>query len=301
MYLWGLGCCLAIVQFIMRKILIPAVLLLTSFTTMAQVNWSLNPVGSVFSREGGEMPAGTFRFTSGGYEVFTIVSADKSYQPASLYYGADNVDRQKIDAMVPDGKVPTSMNCFVVHAPGGYLMFDTGLPGSKGGKTIERLASVGIVPSDIKAVYITHGHFDHIGGLLDENGSAVFPEAKIYIPSAELAFIRETMADATSQIETAYSGRLVAFVAGQLLPDDVVPLQAKGHTPGHTAYQLGNLLFVGDIMHGQSIQLIDLTICANFDADREQSVLTRNLILSYAAANSLTVLGAHIPCNGVIF
>lgn len=268
---------------------------------MAQINWQTNPVGAVFAREGGETPEGTFRLKSGGYEVYTIASADKDFQPASLYYGTNDADKEKVDAIAPDGKVPTSMNCFVVKTADGYIMFDTGLPSSAGGKTVERLKTLNISTDDVKAIYLTHGHFDHIGGLLDASGDAAYVNATVYVPSAELSFMKDTMGDVVQQIEEAYKDRFVVFSPGEILPYDVLPIAAPGHTPGHTAYQLGNLLFVGDLLHGPSLQLIDPTICAKFDADRNQAIATRNSILSYAITNSLTVLGAHIPNNGVIF
>lgn len=118
--------------------------MLNTLVAMSQVNWQNNPVGAAFSREGGQTPEGTFRLTSGGFEVFTIVSSDKSYQPASLYYGENDADKSKVDALAPDGKVPTSMNCFVVRSPEGCVMFDTGLPSARGGKTLERLNSLNI-------------------------------------------------------------------------------------------------------------------------------------------------------------
>lgn len=275
--------------------------MLNSLLAMSQVNWQNNPVGAAFAREGGQTPEGTFRLCSGGFEVFTIVSSDKSFQPASLYYGENEADTGKVDALAPDGKVPTSMNCFVVKTPEGYIMFDTGLPEAKGGKTIGRLNSLNISPGDVKAVFLTHGHFDHIGGLIDEAGKAMFPNATLFIPEAELTFIRESMADAARKIGDAYKERTVVFGFGEVLPFNVLPISAKGHTPGHTAYRLGDMIFVGDLMHGPSIQLIDPTICAGYDADRAQAIDSRNRIMNYSVENSLTVFGAHIPNNGVLF
>lgn len=285
----------------MKILLAIAAIALNLNISMAQVNWNANPTGAVFARQGGDSPEGTFRLTSDGFEVYTLVCADKSFQPASLYYGKNDADKAKVDAMAPDGKVPTSMNCFLVNTPDGYIMFDTGLPSSRGGLTLARLASLGVSPADIKAIFVTHGHFDHIGGLLDDNAAAAFPNAQLYIPADELAFITETMADATRQITQAYDGRITTFAPGEILPGGVLPVAAKGHTPGHTAYLLGKLFFVGDIMHGISIQLIDPTISASFDADPAQAVATRRSILSFAVARSLTVLGAHAPLNGIIF
>ena len=180
---------------IMKAILVIAAIAANSILCMAQINRQTNPVGAVFAHQGGTMSEGTFHFINGGYDVYTIASADKDFQPASLYYGQEDADKAKVDALAPDGKVPTAMNCFVVHTPEGYVMFDTGLPSAKGGKTIERLKSTGITPEEIKAIFVTHSHFDHIGGMLDADGKAAYPSATIYISSDELAFMRETMND----------------------------------------------------------------------------------------------------------
>lgn len=269
----------------------------------AQIAGIENPVGAVFARQGGETPAGTFRLTSGGYEVYTIATSDKPevYQSAKLFYGDNEADKAKVDALAPEGKVASAMNCFFVRTAAGYIMFDTGLPASRGGMTLSRMASLNVNPEDVGAVFLTHGHFDHIGGLLGADGKAAYPQAVIYMSSPELEFIKTSMAEAYANISAAYEGRIAAFEPGEILPYGVLPISAKGHTPGHTVYRLGNLLFVGDIMHGASVQLREPSVNAGYDADREAAAATRMRVLSYAVENSLTVLGSHIPGNGVIF
>lgn len=268
----------------------------------AQVNWQNNPVGAVFAREGGEAPAGCFRLTSGGYEVFTLITSDKTefYQPASLFYGENDANKQAVDELAPSGKVASSMNCFLVKTDGKAILFDTGLPESRGGKTLQRLSELKVAPTDIAAIFITHSHYDHIGGLI-ENSKANFPNATIYVSEKELEYMETSMGEMTEQIKKAYAGRIVSFNSGELLPFDIMPIDAAGHTPGHVVYRIGNLLFAGDILHGMAVQLIDPNICANFDADKTQAIKSREEILRYAAANSLTVLGAHVPNNGVLF
>lgn len=267
------------------------------------VNWQNNPVGAVFAREGGTSPEGTFRLTSDGIEVYTLISSPQTefYQPASLFYGDNNADKERVDALAPSGKVASSMNCFFVRANGHNILIDTGLPESRSGMTVKRLASLGVNPESISRIYITHSHFDHIGGLLDETGNAIYPAAEVYISSREMAFMEGSMAEFTSQLKQAYGDRLIVFEPGELLPDGFLAIDAPGHTPGHVVYRIGNLLFAGDILHGMALQLVDPEICANFDADKALAIRSRRNILEYAAANSLTVLAAHVPNNGVIF
>lgn len=286
----------------MKKIL-TLILIIMSASTSAQVNWQNNPVGAVFAREGGESPDGTFRLYSDGIEVFTLISSDKTefYQPASLFYGENDADKARVDALAPSGKVASSMNCFLVNYNGRKILIDTGLPSSRGGKTVDRLLSLGIKTSDIDAIYITHSHHDHIGGLLEEDTGATYPNASLYISSTEWDYLKGTSQEMADNIEKAYNGRIITFQAGEILQGDILPVAAPGHTPGHVVYNLGNLLFVGDILHGESVQLIYPDICANFDADRKEAVISREKILRYAVGRSLTVLGAHIPNNGVLF
>ena len=55
------------------------------------------------------------------------------------------------------------------------------------GQTAARLAPRVIEPEDIDIVVITHGHPDHIGGLV-EGGKPVFPKARYVFGAAEFDF-----------------------------------------------------------------------------------------------------------------
>ena len=89
------------------------------------------------------------------------------------------------------------------------------------------------------------------------------------------------------------------FVAGDwnARPGDpfVAAMEAVGHTPGHTVFQVGRLLVVGDLFHGLALQLAHPEICATYDMDKEKAVETRKRFIRYAQENELTMAGMHLP------
>lgn len=54
------------------------------------------------------------------------------------------------------------VNCYLLQTTDGLTLYDAGLPGSRGALT-EVLAHLGATVSDIDALVLTHGHFDHVG------------------------------------------------------------------------------------------------------------------------------------------
>lgn len=63
-------------------------------------------------------------------------------------------------------RVPLGFNdCYLIQ-DGGIIMIDGGAPG-KIGEFKAAVEDVGINPSDIELVVVTHGHIDHIGSLKD--------------------------------------------------------------------------------------------------------------------------------------
>ena len=75
----------------------------------------------------------------------------------------------------------------------------------------------------------------------------------------------------------------------------MVALDAVGHNPGHTVFQVGRFLIIGDLMHGAALQLPYPDICASFDMDNTAAIKARKYYILYAKEQGLVMAGMHLP------
>ena len=204
-----------------------------------------------------------------------------------------------IDSLKLADGIPSSMSTFLVKTDGVRILFDTGM-GAPDSRLLSGLASLGVTPADIKYLYLTHFHGDHIGGMM-KGDSIVFPNAEVYASKVEYDAWLKMPSDRNAQVVktmNAYKDRLHLFEFGETLPGNVVAMNAEGHTPGHTVYQAGKLLVIADLIHGAALQLEHPEICAAYDMDKDAAVKSRKHFLRYAKENGLTMAGMHLPPPG---
>lgn len=213
--------------------------------------------------------------------------------PRSLFPEAPD---SLIAALGLQNGIPSTVSVFLLETDSLKILFDTGLGGNIG--TMQTgLDSLGIAPSDITHIYLTHFHGDHIGGMMDGD-NAVFANAEVYASKAEYeAWSAMDSTENTMQMRTmqAYENRLHLFRFGDTLPGKVKTIDTSGHTPGHTAYLCGKVIVIADLMHGAALQARYPEYSSNYDMDKDKAAQSRKRILQYAADNGLTMAGMHLP------
>lgn len=132
-----------------------------------------------------------------------------------------------------------------------------------------------------------------------DNGTdvAAFKNAILMIPQNEYdAWMSPAMQNGRIiEVLSCYGDRVKTFGLTEELPNGVKAIPVPGHTPGHTAYLVGEKLIAGDIMHGVALQLENPEVCARFDMNQEDAIASRKDLIEIAKAGGLTMYGMHFP------
>lgn len=245
--------------------------------------------------------AKTVKLANGASITWIQDNLGEKLNPRSLF--SDASDSLYASLNLPDG-IPASVSTFLLQIDGKNILFDAGL-GAFGGQTLDRLAALDVTPDKIDLIYLTHFHMDHIAGLVvkDSAGKDVkaFNNAAVYAGKVEYdAWMNDIPKnDLQKVVMGIYKDNLHLFAFGDSLPHGVLAIDAVGHTPGHTAFQVSNLLVIGDLMHGYALQKDHPEINSNYDMDKEKSIESRKRLMQYARDNKLTMAGMHLPPPGI--
>jgi len=205
---------------------------------------------------------------------------------------------------------------FLVNTGKQLILVDAGAGTWFGGGALGRLAgslrSAGYTPEDVDLVLVTHLHSDHVGGLTTQDGQRVFPNAEVYVAKAESDFwlspeiAAKAPKDAQPFFQSAQAiaapyikaGKWHTFSGSESIVDGMQLVPLPGHTPGHTGYEFSSkgqkILFWGDIIHAQRVQLQHPEVTVVFDIDATAAAATRNRLLPKLAREDVVIAGPHM-------
>ena len=245
-----------------------------------------------------------------------LIDGWRTVSPRFVFQGYDDAVqgefvRPYLDA---EGKLPGRVAALLVECPDGLVLVDAGngrfAPELDVGHVHEELESLGVHPWDVRCVIITHGHADHVGGLVGPHGEPAFPDARHVIHRVEAEFWSSAEAEALPNgaglpAQTALSALLDAELldtveGGARVATGVEVIEAPGHTPGHLAVLVNEaVLWAGDtfvsqlnVPHPEWVSLSDM--------DGRTNEATRRRLLERAAAADFLLAASHMPISGTV-
>lgn len=163
------------------------------------------------------------------------------------------------------------VNLFLCAQASGYLAIDSGSSPRSLQRALHRL---GILPSQVTAVLLTHGDVDHTGGL------RALPEATIYLGAGDVPLVEGRVRRSLGILKVPRLPR-----AYHVLQDGaeleigglrVQALATPGHTPGATCYLVaGKWLFTGDLLSLRAGRATPLSRLFSMDWERQRASVHR--------------------------
>jgi len=260
------------------------------------------------------------RLNLGNAEVTVISDGPLSLgDPKGTFTGVPEDEMRKMltDNFLSPTSIVLEQNSPIVNTGDKLVLFDTGLGSTKGfgpttGRQQKSMAEAGIKPADIDAVVFSHAHPDHVGGVVDDNGKPLFPNAQYYIAQNDLEFwtdegknngpLKDFIAIARKNL-LPVRDRIVFYKDGQEFLPGIQAMSTPGHTVGHTIFMITSdgksLAYLADLTHHPILLLEKPRMEFSYDTDPKQAAASRVKTLDMLAANKIAVMAYHYPWPGV--
>jgi len=260
-------------------------------------------------------PASVFGATIGAYRVTALLDGilpmSTSWFPGG---SADAFATALAKSGISGESIPAPINAYLLQSDSRTILVDAGLGGLEMmgpgfGQVSAGLAALGVAPSDIDTLVMTHAHPDHVGGMIGKNGP-VFPNAEMIVTSAEHQFwtndgiMAQAPEDAKGAFQLArgvfgaYADRMSLIEDGTEIAPGVTIEIYPGHTMGHAVLHIDGgdrqLMMLTDAVHSIDLQAPLPQQGVMFDTDSALAAQSRVRLFDRVSSDAVLVTGCHI-------
>lgn len=256
----------------------------------------------------------------GTVTIETLSDGNLVLPPAMLL--ADRPFEDAIEILKAGGfsteEVKPDCNVTLLRDGTNTVLFDVGagpnfMPSA--GTLLNSLDALGVAPEEITHVLFTHGHPDHLWGVLDDFDEPIFYNARHLMARTEREYWLDPAtpdsigaerlafaAGAIRMIETL-GDRLETFEDGDEILPGIRSVPTNGHTPGHTSFRITSagedILVIGDAIGNAHVAFAEPLWHSGSDQDPVMGAETRNALLASLAQDGTAVVGYHFPFPGI--
>lgn len=259
--------------------------------------------------------ASVFDATIGAYRVTALL--DGTLPMTTSWFPSDSssaIESALAKSGIVGESIPAPINAFLLQSDSATILVDAGLGGldmmGPGfGKISAGLAVLGLAPTDIDTLVMTHAHPDHIGGMIGANG-ATYPNAELVVTGVEHGFWTDAgiMAQTPDELKGgfqlaqavfgAYANRLKLVEDGVEIAPGVTMEIVPGHTMGHAVLHIDGgdrqLMMITDAVHNIDLQTALPEQGTMFDTDPVLAAQSRMRLFDRTAADNVLIAGCHV-------
>lgn len=264
------------------------------------------------------LPGRAFAETQLGQGRLTTLSDGNLSLPKAFF--TDGLPQAEVDAILAQhgltgDTLNPPCNLALYQDDTATVLFDAG-SGTEfqptAGALIDSLDAIDLAPEDITHVVFTHGHPDHLWGLLDDFGDPLFTEAAYVMGQTEWDYWTDpktvdTIGDARQAFAVGAARRLDMIADNITLVKDgdtalpgITAHASFGHTPGHLSFRIHDqAMILGDAIANAHLALAHPDWEFGSDQDPSTAAKTRTALVSDLVANDMMLVGFHLPNGGL--